>query len=468
MKKLTVNDCLNTYSISNAALEVINKIVFVAKKAYTTSFDEQTYYDFGSSIVATVNSIEKELKQFKFRFNPTKQIRKRAKLNKVRDIYLSTWRDKIVETWLNKSLNKLLNHWFSKNSYAYRTEDLGLDSCQHNISNDIKTCSYFIKRDISKYFYSIDKEKLLAQIKELVDENDYLYKILKDRIYFKYINKQKELKESELGIPFGSSLACTLSNIHLTNIDKGIKQFNIKYYRYADDVLIIGSDPEEVLKAANYFDLEVEKLNLGLKETHKLALSWIDHPKFQKVTKFTHLGLEYCANHNMKFSVEKQRKIINFIKRELKRAKTAINKETNLDNKIKIAINGINTVLETRIRSAAITDYYLKHVNDENQLKMMDRIITEMVISTVLGKKFRKKLFKIISYKKLRDMGLPSLLHRNRLFRHGHLKVQFLSLRNKVVIDRYNDTLKRREDRIMHMKLSKKIKQEKNLQDKIS
>lgn len=458
---ITVEDCFNSYSVSDAALEVINKIIFMGKKAYTTSVDDKTYFDFGSNIVDTVKGIENSLKHKQFHFQPTKLIIKRVKLNKVRKIYLSTWRDKIVETWLNKALNRLLNGWFTKNSYAYRTEDLGLDSCQNNIQKDLKTCKFFVKRDISKYFYSINKEILMNQIAQLVDKNDYLYQLIKQRVYFQYVTKKGDLEDSDLGIPFGSALACTLSNIHLTHIDKGIKKFNIRYYRYADDILIMGSDPDEVLKAAEYFDNEIKNLNLGLKESHKQALSWEDHPQFEKITKFTHLGLEYCQNTNTKFSVEKQRKILNFIKRELKRARTAIKKEKDLDKKIQIAIDGINNVLETRIRSAAITDYYLKHVNDENQLRMMDRLIAEMVISTVLEQPFRKKLFRTIPYKKLRDMGLPSLLHRNRLFKHGHLKVQFLSLHNKIIIDRHMDVLKRREERIMHMKLSKKIKKEK-------
>ena len=463
--KITIKDCFNKYSISSAALEVVNKIIFLTKKAYTTAYDEKTYYDFGSNIVDTVNAIEGELRRKTFKFQPTKQIRKKAKLNKVRDIYLSTWKDKIVETWLNKSLNKLLNYWFTKNSYAYRTDDLGLDSCQNSISKEIQTRNFFVKRDISKYFYSIDKDILIKQLEELVNKDDYLFQLLKERIFFKYINKKKELLDSELGIPFGSPLACTLSNIHLTHIDKGIRNFNVKYYRYADDILIMGSDPEEVLKAAEYFDSEVGKLNLQLKESYKQAYSWEEHPGFQKVTKFTHLGLEYCSNRKMKFAVEKQRKIINFVKRELKRASTAIRKEKKLDKKIELAIEGVNNVLETRIRSAAITDYYLKHVNDENQLKMMDRIITEMVISTVLSRPFKKKLFRIVPYKKLRDMGLPSLVHRNKLFKHGHLKVQFLSLHNKILHDRHDDMLKRREERIMHMKISKKIRKEKALKN---
>jgi hypothetical protein len=118
----------------------------------------------------------------------------------------------------------------------------------------------------------------------------------------------------------------------------------------------------------------------------------------------------------------------------------------------------MNDVVQDRIRSAAIIDYYLKHVNDELQLKNMDRLLAERVISCVTGKPFRKGHFRIVPFKKLRDMGLISLLHRSRLHRHGHLRVSFLSMHNELLHKRHLETIKRREERINHMKMGRKIR----------
>lgn len=459
---ITLKDCLSAYSISDAALDVINKVIFNPRKAYTVSYDDRSYFDFGPSITTEVKKIAGKILNRTFKFKPTRKIVKKAKLNKIRDIYLSTWDDKIVETWLNKSLNILLKDWFTSNSYAYRTEELGLDSCQNSISKFTSNNTFFIKRDISKYFYSIDKNTLLNQLESLIDKNDFLYKLIEQRVNFEYVDKDGSLHQSEIGIPFGSPLACTLSNIHITHIDKGMSQFKVKYFRYADDVLIMSKTKEDALKAAEYFDNEIDKLKLKLKPTHKLNFSWVEAEGFEKVTQFSHLGLVYKSDGKIKLAVEKQRKIINFVDRELKKNKNRIKKLSSLDDKIKHIIEAVNNILNKRIRSAAIIDYYLKHVNDELQLKVMDRIITEKVISTILDKPFRKKLFREIPYKKLRDFGLQSLVHRNRLFRHGHLHVAFLSLHNKALIDRYNNSMNRRKEKIDQIKLAKKLKQIKN------
>jgi hypothetical protein len=297
-------------------------------------------------------------------------------------------------------------------------------------------------------------------LSELVDPNDYLFKLVSDRVRFQYCEKgSEEVKTATVGVPFGSPLSCTLSNIFLTDIDKSMRQFKVYYFRYADDVLIAGVDPDEVLRAAKCFDDSVVALKLKLKASHSVNFSFADHPQFEKVTKFRHLGLEYLSDGKIKLGVEKQRKIINFFKRELDKRKYQIKKAKGIDEKLKITVEAVNDMVINRIRSAAIVDYYLKHVNDEVQLRNIDRLVAERVISATLQKKpFRPHDFRRIPFKKLRQFGLISLLHRNRLHKHGHLKISFLSLHNELVMKRYIEQMERRKERIEHMRMSKKIK----------
>jgi len=454
---LKLSDCLNECNIELSALDVINKLVFRPRKAYTTSTEGETYFEFGSNITGKVKKIVRAVKSRTFRFKPSKKIKKKTKPTKIRDIYLSNWEDKIIETWLNNSLNSLLDGWFSDNSFAYRTNGFGLDSCQHQITKIFNQNRYFAKRDIRNYFYSIDHQILLDQIRQLIDPSDYLFELIRQKIEFEYEYKD-EIGTAEIGIPFGSALACTLSNIFLTDLDKEMDKFNVTFFRYADDILIVGNDPDETKRAADYFDNKIKERNLKLKPSHTANMSFEDHEDFDKVTKFKYLGLEYMHNGTVRLSIEKQRKIMNLFKREMKSKLSALKKCRTIDEKLILLISAINDVIKDRIRSAAIIDYYLKHINDELQLRNMDRLLAERVISCITGKPFRKGHFRIVSFKKLRDMGLVSLLHRARLHRHGHLKVSFLSMHNELVQQRHQETLRRREERINHMKMGKKIR----------
>ena len=454
---ITLSDCLNECNIELSALDVINKLVFRPRKAYTTSTEGETYFEFGSHVTSKVKKLVRAVKSRRFKFKPSKRIRKKTKPTKIRDIYLSNWEDKIIETWLNDSLNILLDNWFSNNSFAYRTRGFGLDNCQHKITKIFSENRYYAKRDIRNYFYSIDHSILLQQLSDLIDPEDYLYRLVRQKIEFEYEDRNG-LKTAEVGIPFGSALACTLSNIFLTDLDKEMDNFDITYFRYADDILIVGATPEVVKKAADHFDTRVKERNLELKPSHTEDMSFEEHADFNKITKFKYLGLEYMYDGTVRLSVEKQRKIMNLFKREMKSKETALKKLKSVDSKLAILIPAINDVVKDRIRSAAIIDYYLKHVNDELQLKNMDRLLAERTISCITGKPFRKGHFRIVSFQKLRNMGLISLLHRARLHRHGHLRVSFLSMHNELLHKRHQETLSRREERINHMKMGRKIR----------
>jgi hypothetical protein len=62
---------------------------------------------------------------------------------------------------------------------------------------------------------------------------------------------------------------------------------------------------------------------------------------------------------------------------------------------------------------------YLKHVSDERQLRNLDLWLAEEVLSLVFGG-HKQGHFRKISFGQLRQMGLPSPLHRRRsIFAHS-------------------------------------------------
>jgi hypothetical protein len=73
----------------------------------------------------------------------------------------------------------------------------------------------------------------------------------------------------------------------------------------------------------------------------------------------------------------------------------------------------------------AIVDYYLKHVSDEEQLRLLDRWLAEEVLSLAFKGGHRKSHFRMMPFRSLRAMGLPSLVHRRRQIRHGQIAAPF-------------------------------------------
>lgn len=456
LKKLTLARCLKARSIEASALILVTKIAFNQRKGYVSSRGE-TFWDFASKIRRNIANINRRIRsQEGYAFDLCLK-RTRTARGRVRDLYISTWGDRIIERWLNDCMNVLLDRWFSPHSYAYRIKDLGLDSCQDKIIKSVTRNSYFIKRDVSKFFYTIDQDILMEKIDGLVERNDPLYNLLQQRVKFKYHDGDGQPRQSTLGVPFGSPIACTLANIYLTDLDRAMGRLPIAYFRYADDFLLMADSPETALEAAKTLDDGFTALKLSSKHTHHQAMSFVDHPEFIRTTKFKHLGLEFSPDGTVRLPVEKQRKIINFHRRELQRVIPQMRGKP-LDQRIAIAVAAANSVVTKRIGSAAIIDYYLKHVSDQAQLKQLDLLVASLVIAAILDKKFRYGDFSTVPFKRLRKAGLLSLRHRQRLHKHGHLKVSFLSIHNELIVDRYEALWSKRRDRINQMRISRKLR----------
>lgn len=448
---IILNDLFRTRTLEASALHLVNQLLHNKPKTYLNN--QGTYWDFGNHLTRNLQRIHKALHNRTYTFSPYIKRSKKVKLNKVRDLYHPTWPDRIVERWLSETLGRHLHHWFSKNSYAYRIRDYCIDNCQWAVLRAIAPDSFIIKRDITNCFYTIHHDHLLKQIRQLVDPNDYLYELLRQRIQFHYKIDTEEIHTATIGVPFGSSLACILANIALTPIDRALDKLPIKYFRYADDFLIVASTAERATEAASTLDQAIASLEMTTKPSHSLNISFRKQEGFLKVSKFPYLGIEFTAAGLARLGRAKARKIINLVKRELSYTKL----DGELTAKIAKCVAAANRALVGKIRSVAIVDYYLKHVTDERQLRELDLLIAQLVVSKVLGKPFRYRDFSKVSFKRLRQAGLTSLMHRRRLHAHGQIDVRFMELYNQLVHDRFETTHKSRQDRINHARLGRSI-----------
>jgi len=447
---ITLKDLIARNNIEKSAIILLNNLIFDYRKAMVNN--NGTYYQFGANILTNIRRISERLISGSYTFEPyvTKIL---VRHKKSRLIYIATWRDKLVEKWLADGLALLLDKYYTADSYAYRPKKLGISSCQRRLASQIKSHRYVIKRDISQYFYTIPQDKMLEVLSQYVDKEDVLFSCLKQRIKsFKTNNG-----EVSLGLPFGSPLACVLANLYLHSVDLEMRQLPVIYMRYADDFIMLAKEKPDAIFAKKTFDALIANASLTLKASHSLNLCFNDDTEFTKVDNVSFLGLSFDNKSNVRLGVEKQRKILGLFKKCLKRYKNYINK-SNREERLRLVIQLVNDTALSRIRSAAIIDYYLQHINDELQLKNLDMLIAQLVISTTLQKPFRNKDFNTIRYKQLRKLGLISLLHRNRLLRQGHLRINFLNLFDAIRLKRIEDRKIAKRSKIAKLVMNRKSK----------
>ena len=146
----------------------------------------------------------------------------------------------------------------------------GTTNIKPSLSN--KSEDYFMKCDISKYFYSIDQHKLKEIISRKIKDENVLW------LMGKIIDSHSEMKipahvennyyfEQRKGIPIGNLTSQLFSNIYLNELDYFVKNnLRIKHYvRYVDDFVIIEKDAKLL---QDYF----RKIKLFLSENLFLKL----------------------------------------------------------------------------------------------------------------------------------------------------------------------------------------------------
>jgi hypothetical protein len=236
----------------------------------------------------------------------------------------------------------------------------------------------------------------------------------------------------------------------LTELDCFIESIpGLCYYRYSDDILFFSKEREASLLGLERLGYLLRALRLEDKE--KQRANWLfsqdltcdEH--FYPVTKFKHLGLEFKVDGSTGLSRDKARKICNIFRYALRRKLGRIRKARDIDKRLDAAIEAVREALDSGIRNIAIIDYYLRHVSDEQQLRLIDRWLAEEVISIVLDNGHKKSNFGKISFKKLRERGLPSLVHRRRLLLHKHLENSFFVWKNYQVSKAHKGTAVRRQ-----------------------
>ena len=179
---------------------------------------------------------------------------------KLRVVMSQSIYDKVINHYVSRfilipKLSKYLN-----NRNCATRKNMGIDYAIKLFKKDIESFKkykefYFLKLDISKFFYSIDHNILLNLIKEDLTSEEYdLVKVILDSTNKKYINVIISNFENKLGItlpkyeynkglPIGNQSSQFLAIFYLAKLQHFmIHNLHLKIETYMDDYIIIHQD----------------------------------------------------------------------------------------------------------------------------------------------------------------------------------------------------------------------------------
>jgi retron-type reverse transcriptase len=272
----------------------------------SSGIDDITIAEFAHNWPQEKKSIQASLRSQTYNFSPYRgqPIKKKKDaslydLNAWRPISIPIVRDRIVQrAILNRIWKDIRSHVYIETSFGgirpYKIMQNRRMSRTPLDSNDQRCVKSAVKRilelreqgyvcvfetDIEKFFPSIDRQRLLGFLHNLLRDNsinDLILSALDTSIAnAKELGKLAELWDPTLGVPQGGILSPILANLYLYDHDKSLTDLGFKLVRYVDDLIVLTENEERAHQAykickqsLKILGLDIHPLNV--KENNKI------------------------------------------------------------------------------------------------------------------------------------------------------------------------------------------------------
>jgi group II intron reverse transcriptase/maturase/CRISPR-associated endonuclease Cas1 len=240
----------------------------VQAKKSSGGFDRETVADFSCRADTELERLREELLAGTYAPCPLLEIQipKSNKPGEKRPLGLPSIRDKIAQDATRKIIEPLVDRHFLDNSYGYRFGK-GPQKAVKRVYHIIKyeKLEWALILDVDDFFPSIDHDILLDILRSFGVEEP-VCRLLLLWLKMGVINTQGKWRDVYHGISQGGIISPLLANIYLHTLDVFLKENNISFVRYADDIRLFHSSrrtAEENLTRVQQFLQEELKLKLN-------------------------------------------------------------------------------------------------------------------------------------------------------------------------------------------------------------
>lgn len=327
--------------------------------------------------------------------------------NEMRKVYCNEQLDRIICTQIGHVYQRMFGDKIHPACVSYR-KGVGVGHIVKRISGYIADHPNLkgAKFDIHHYFDDVSEETRDAALRELntgsrIDEIvwDYLHD---DAV----IDEHGHMISAYKGIAQGFALSPFLANYLLRDIDEAISKLNVVYYRYSDDILILGPDFEKA-RAILYDGLKAKGLTINPKKVVPIDAS----------TPFTFLGFN-IHGERITFSDESLRRFKAKIKAHTKTRKgQPIRSEAVLRRAIRAINHDLYVAYMQSDREFGWAEYMFGIVNVPEDIEALDRYVKDHLRHVYTGKWNSYGNYNKVPNDMLRRCGYVSMAHLYKLYR---------------------------------------------------
>lgn len=262
---------------------------------------------------------------------------------------------------------------------------------------------YCVKADISNYFNSIPTDKLVKEVRNFINDDEELTKLLATLIQDNRAYEDGKLVKESRGAMAGMPLSAFFANLYLKSLDDIFVSYKIPYIRYSDDILFVVSTKEEVEQYKKILFDHIEEKGLT-----------INPDKFQVMQPgepFEFLGIKY---ENGIFDLAEVTKLK--IKKKIKRRANSLyrwKKKNNVpfEPTARVLIRVFNYKFYDDWNEGDFTwsKYFFPLLNTSKGLQEVDHYFMQYIRFLNSGRHYKGN-YKI-SYEKMKELGYRSLVY---------------------------------------------------------
>ena len=221
--------------LSEENIRLAQKKVYSNKGA--SGIDGVTTQELEEYMKENWNSIKEQIRERKYKPQPVLRVEIPKPNGGVRKLGIPTVIDRVIEQAITQVLTPIFEPIFSENSYGFRPNR----RCEQAI---VKLLEYFndgyvwiVDIDLEKFFDKVPQDKLMSYVGRVIHDGDTESLIRK---YLKAgVMNKGTYEATDIGTPQGGNLSPLLSNIMLNELDKELESRELRFARYADDVVIV-------------------------------------------------------------------------------------------------------------------------------------------------------------------------------------------------------------------------------------
>lgn len=259
--------------------------------------------------------------------------------------------------------------------------------------------------DVRDYFNSIPVEPLLASLPQTITDDEPLHQLLAKTLRDQHVlSGDEQISDSHKGVMAGTPIAPLLSNLYLRPLDAAFEEARIPFVRYADDMVVFGTEQEITRYGA---DIERRLADLGLAlNARKTRLSPPGVPWEFLGLRYERGALDLATNTVGKL----RRRVRRIARRARRRQDPALHAVRRLNRRL-FGVGG-------RPSDFTWASWFFPLLSSDATLRRMDGLIQEQLRFAVAGVHSRRN-FKEVSYDRLVSVGYVPLVSAYHAYRRG-------------------------------------------------